>query len=482
MSDGYETVIGLEIHAELSTESKIFCGCQNAFGAAPNTLCCPVCTGLPGALPVLNAQVVEYAVKMGLALGCHINTLSWMDRKHYFYPDLPKAYQISQNDRPLCETGQLQYLVGGQPRHLGITRIHIEEDAGKLLHDAATDTTLIDYNRCGVPLIEIVTEPDLRSADEAKAAMEEITRILLALGISDARMQEGSIRADVNVSVRPKGQAAYGVRNELKNINSFGAVHRAIVHEAARQRQILAKGGVIGQETRRWNDLEKTSVVLRTKEETHDYRFFPEPDLPPFEVPEKTIMALSAQIPELPATKTLRYQQAYALPPDDALLLAGRKPFADFFEAAVALRKAAPRQLANWLLGDVSKLLNEHRAELGDTRLTPDKLVTLVEAIDAGTISGTAGKQVLEHIISKDTSVETAIEMLGLKQVSDAETLNTLVNSVIRENPAAVADWRAGKKQAQGFLLGRCIKASGGRANPQVTASLLRQVLDDICE
>ena len=332
VNERYEVIVGLEIHAELCTKTKIFCGCKNAFGAEVNTLCCPVCMGLPGSLPVLNKQVVDYAIKMGCALGCTINRVSKNDRKNYYYPDLPKAYQISQFDVPLCEHGALDILVDGEVKRVGITRIHIEEDAGKLIHDDAFAGSLVDFNRCGVPLIEIVSEPDLRSAEEAKAYMEAITGILLYLGISDAKMQEGSVRADVNVSVRPRGQAEFGTRTEMKNVNSFGAVYRAIQYEAQRQIEVLEAGGTLD---RVLDDAKGVNYVLRTKEDAQDYRYFPEPDLLTFVVSEQHVRELADSVPELPVAKTLRYVKEYGLNQDDAQLLASSKPRSEFFDACV---------------------------------------------------------------------------------------------------------------------------------------------------
>lgn len=477
LQSGYEMVIGLEVHAELSTNTKIFCSCKNEFGAQPNTLCCPVCTGMPGALPVLNKQVVEYAVKMGHALHCEINHISKSDRKNYFYPDLPKAYQISQFDVPLCGKGYLDILVAGQVRRIGVTRIHIEEDAGKLIHDSETDGTLADYNRCGVPLVEIVSEPDLRSAEEAKAYMEGIAAILLYLGISDAKMQEGSMRADVNVSVRPKGSTAFGTRCEMKNVNSFNAVYRAVNFEAARQIEILQQGGVVEQQTRRWDDAKGKSVVMRTKEDAQDYRYFPDPDLLTFTISQQQVQALKAATPELPLAKAQRYMAEYALSEYDALVLTADKQRADFFDAAVQLAVCEPKAIANWLLGDILKYLNDKNIELAQTKLTPTGLATMVARIEKGTISNTAGKTVLTVMLETGAQPDAIIAEKGLAQISDTSALQAIVKTVLANNTNAVADYKNGKTNVLGFLVGQCMKASKGQGNPAVMKALLEAEL-----
>lgn len=473
LSEKYEVIVGLEIHAELCTETKIFCGCKNEFGAEVNTLCCPVCMGMPGTLPVLNRQVVDYAIKMGHALGCRINRISKMDRKNYFYPDLPKAYQISQFDIPLCEHGSLDILMNGQVKRVGITRIHIEEDAGKLIHDDAFEGSLVDYNRCGVPLIEIVSEPDLRSAEEAKVYMETITGILLYLGISDAKMQEGSVRADVNVSVRPRGQKEFGTRTEMKNVNSFGAVYRAIQYEANRQMEVLEAGGSIEQETRRWDDAKGVNIVLRTKEDAQDYRYFPEPDLLTFEVSEERVQQLKAEVPELPVAKALRYVQQFGLNQDDAQLLASSKARSAFFDASVALNKCDKKAISNWMIGDIAKILNERRIEITDTALTPEKLTDMIVLIEQGTISNTAAKTVLDEIIVHDVNPADVVKEKGLAQVSDESALAAIADQVLAANTKAVADYKGGKTNVLGFLVGQCMKASKGQGNPAKLRELL---------
>lgn len=476
----YEVVIGLEVHAELCTETKIFCGCKNAFGAEVNTLCCPVCMGMPGTLPVLNKQVVDYAIKMGHALNCSINRVSKNDRKNYFYPDLPKAYQISQFDVPLCENGYLDILVNGDVRRIGITRIHIEEDAGKLIHDDSFDGTLADYNRCGVPLIEMVSEPDLRSAEEAKAYMEAITNILLYLGISDAKMQEGSVRADVNVSVRPRGQKEFGTRTEMKNVNSFGAVYRAIQYEAQRQIEVISKGGVIEQETRRWDDAKGKSYVMRSKEDAQDYRYFPDPDLLTFEVSEAHVQELKDSIPELPVAKALRYVKEYGLLPVDAELLASNRARSEFFDACVALGNCDKKLICNWMIGDVAKILNERRIEITDTALTKENLTEMIALIEKGTISNTAAKTVLDVIIETDVPPAKVVEEKGLAQISDSGALGKIVDDILANNPKAVADYKGGKTNVAGFLVGQCMKASRGQGNPGVLREMLLSAIEKL--
>ena len=480
MNNNFETVIGLEVHAELNTKTKIFCSCENRFGAEVNTLCCPVCMGLPGTLPVLNQQVVESAVKMGHALNCKINGVTKQDRKNYFYPDLPKAYQISQFDVPLCEHGYLDILVGDDVRRIGVTRIHIEEDAGKLIHDDSFDGTLCDYNRCGVPLIEIVSEPDLRSAEEAKAYLETITTILLYLGISDAKMQEGSVRCDVNVSVRPKGATEFGTRCEMKNVNSFGAVYRAIVYESERQMEVLASGGTVHQETRRWDDAKGKSIVMRSKEDAQDYRYFPDPDLLTFVVSDEKIAALKASLPELPTAKTLRYVKDFGLQKVDAQLLSVNKARADFFDSCVALGRCEAKTVANWVLGDIAKLLNEQRIEITDTALTPEHLVSMIELINKGTISNTAAKTVLEEMMAKDVEPEEVVKEKGLAQISDSSALAGIVDKVLADNPKAVADYKKGKTNVSGFLVGQCMRATRGQGNPATLRDMVIAAIEKL--
>ena len=480
MNEKYEIVIGLEVHAELCTNTKIFCGCKNAFGAEVNTLCCPICMGMPGTLPVLNKQVVDYAIKMGHALGCTISRISKNDRKNYFYPDLPKAYQISQFDVPLCENGHLDILVGDAVKRVGITRIHIEEDAGKLIHDDSFDGTLADYNRCGVPLIEMVSEPDLRSAEEAKAYLEAITTILLYLGISDAKMQEGSVRADVNVSVRPYGQKEFGTRTEMKNVNSFGAVYRSIQYESARQIEVIENGGVIEQETRRWDDANGISVLMRSKEDAQDYRYFPDPDLLTFEVSETHVQELKDAIPELPVAKTLRYVKDYGLVQVDAQLLASNMARSAFFDSCVAMKKCDAKLISNWLIGDIAKILNERRIEIADTALTKENLTDMVCLIEKGVISNTAAKTVLDVIIENDIAPEKVVAEKGLAQVNDTGALSAIVDNVLAGNAKAVEDYKSGKTNVIGFLVGQCMKASKGQGNPGILKDMVVAAIEKL--
>lgn len=476
----YEIIVGLEVHAELCTNSKIFCGCKNAFGAEVNTLCCPVCMGMPGTLPVLNKQVVDYAITMGHALNCDINRVTKSDRKNYFYPDLPKAYQISQFDIPLCGKGNLDVLVGDTVKRIGITRIHIEEDAGKLIHDDSFDGTLADYNRCGVPLIEIVSEPDMRSAEDAKAYLETVTAILLYLGISDAKMQEGSVRADVNVSVRPVGQKTFGTRTEMKNVNSFGAVYRSIQYEAARQIEIIENGGKIDQETRRWDDMKGVSFLMRSKEDAQDYRYFPDPDLLTFEVSQNRVNELKKLVPELPVAKIIRYQKEFGLPKDDAVLLGFNKTRAAFFENCADKKACDAKLLANWLLGDIAKYLNENRKEIQDTALTGDNLNKMVSLIEKNVISNTAAKSILEVILVENKEPEIIAKEKNLIQINDSSALNTIVNNVLAENAKAVEDYKNGKTNVLGFLVGQCMKQSKGQGNPNILRDMVSKAIDSL--
>ncbi len=474
----YEMVVGLEVHAELNTKTKIFCGCKNSFGAAVNTQVCPVCMGFPGTLPVLNGAVVDYAIKMGHALGCTINNLCKQDRKNYFYPDLPKAYQISQFDIPLCSDGKLDILVDGKPVTIGVTRIHIEEDAGKLIHLDKAGGTLVDMNRCGVPLIEIVSEPDFRSTAQVKAYLDTIKLILQYLDISDCKMQEGSIRCDVNVSARKKGDTAFGTRTEMKNVNTFSGAVRAIEYEFARQVEILEAGGSISQETLRWDDQQGRNFPLRSKEDAHDYRYFREPDLPPIVVSPEHVQELKDSLPELPNVKAIRFVGEYGLPMYDAQLLCEARTKAEFFERCVGLCSATPKTVSNWVLGDVTKVLNERNCDIADLKLTPENLAEMIDLIEAGTISVTAGKTVLETIVDEDVKPSALVEKLGLKQVSDTAELEGIVSEVLKGNPKAVEDYKKGKTNVTGFLVGQCMRATKGKANPGVLGELVKKLLE----
>ncbi|MDD6308691.1 MAG: Asp-tRNA(Asn)/Glu-tRNA(Gln) amidotransferase subunit GatB [Clostridia bacterium] len=475
----YETVIGLEVHAELATETKIYCSCANQFGGDTNTRCCPVCVGLPGSLPVLNARVVEYAILAGLAMHCNIAEQCKQDRKNYFYPDLPKAYQISQFDIPLCADGYVEIDIDEATKRIGITRIHIEEDAGKLLHAEGGNFSLVDYNRGGVPLIEIVSEPDMRSPEEAAAYLETIKSILQAIGVSDCKMQEGSLRCDINVSVRPEGQKEFGVRSECKNVNSFRAAVRAIRYERDRQIAVLEAGGVVEQETRRWDDAKGESYVMRSKEEAHDYRYFPEPDLMPIHVDAAWVERLRKTLPELPQEKKRRYKSDFDLPDYDAGLLGASVGLATIFEATVT-EGAKPKLVSNWLLGDISKILNEKGIEATEIPFDGKALFELLAFIENGTITGTIAKQVLPKMFDEGKSAKQIVEEEGLAQINDEGAIASLIQEVLAANEAAVQDFRSGKDRAIGFLTGQVMRASKGKANPGVIQAKLREALDAV--
>ena len=473
----YEMIVGLEVHAELSTQSKIFCSCKNKFGLEVNSQCCPICSGMPGTLPTLNEKVVEYAVKMGHALNCKINRVCKQDRKNYFYPDLPKAYQISQFDIPLCENGYLDVMVGDETKRIGVTRIHIEEDAGKLIHDDSFDGSLVDFNRCGVPLIEIVSEPDIRSSEEAKAYLDTIRQILQYLDISDCKMQEGSIRADVNVSVRPKGSSEFGTRCEMKNVNSFSAVVRAIEYEAKRQIELIENGGVVEQETRRWDDAKGQNFLLRSKEDAHDYRYFPEPDLLTIVLEQEYVDKLKEEIPELPNVKFAGYLKEMGLAKADAALLVDNLEKSKLFEATAALKQCQPKNIANWILGDISKYLNESNKPLEETALTSQNLADLIENVEKGVISNSAGKTVLDVILEQDKKVSDVISEKGLAQISDSSALQETVKEVLAANEKSIQDYKNGKTNAFGYLVGQCMKATKGKGNPNIIKELIQNYL-----
>ena len=477
----YEMIVGLEVHAELSTKTKIYCGCKNEFGSEVNTNCCPICTAMPGTLPTLNEKVLEYAVKMGHACNCSINRICKQDRKNYFYPDLPKAYQISQFDIPLCEQGYLDVMVDdkGGTKRIGITRIHIEEDAGKLIHDDSFAGSLVDFNRCGVPLIEIVSEPDIRSSAEAHAYLETIKSILQYLDISDCKMQEGSIRCDVNVSVRPVGQEKFGTRVEMKNVNSFSGAVRAIEYEAKRQISVLEAGGVIEQETRRWDDMNGCNVLLRSKEDANDYRYFPEPDLGTIVLEQAYVDRLKAELPELPNKKTARYMEEYGLPRFDSGLLVQNIATDRFFEACVELKRCQPKSIANWLLGDISRLLHEKNIEITDTKLTPEHLADMIALIDQKKISNTAGKTVVEEMMWQGKEPGAIVAEKGLAQVSDTGALEAIAREVLEQNAKAVEDYKNGKTNVAGFLVGQCMRLSKGQGNPAVLQEIVLRLISE---
>ncbi|NTV88916.1 MAG: Asp-tRNA(Asn)/Glu-tRNA(Gln) amidotransferase subunit GatB [Clostridiales bacterium] len=473
----YEIVIGLEIHVELATKSKIFCSCTTEFGGDPNTHCCPICTGMPGVLPVLNKKVVEYAVKAGLATNCSISEFSKQDRKNYFYPDLPKAYQVSQYDLPICTNGHIEIETEAGRKTVGITRIHIEEDAGKLMHDEWDTGTMIDYNRCGVPLIEIVTEPDMRSPEEAKALMERIKAILEYLEVSDCKMQEGSMRADVNLSVMPKGSDKFGTRTEMKNLNSLRAILRAAENETQRQIREIEAGGVIVQETRRWDDNKGISYSMRSKEEAHDYRYFPEPDLVPVIMDKEWLESIKNTLPELPEARKQRYMADFSLPEYDAAIITGSKHMADFFEDAVK-ETSNTKAVSNWIMGDLMKLLKEKGLETDEIPFDGVMLARLVNLIDKGTISGTIAKKVFEKVFESGKDPAAIVKEEGLEVVNDEGALTEAIRRILDANPQSVVDFKSGKEKAFGFLVGQAMREMKGKADPQSINRILRTELE----
>lgn len=472
----YEVVIGLEVHAELSTKSKIYCSCTTEFGGDVNTHICPICIGMPGTLPVLNKNVVEYAIRAGLATNCSISEYSKMDRKNYFYPDLPKAYQISQYDIPLCYDGYIDIDVNGTEKRIGITRIHIEEDAGKLIHDDKGVASFIDYNRSGVPLIEIVSEPDMRSAEEVKAYLENLKAILEYINVSDCKMQEGSFRADVNLSVRKKGENKLGTRTEMKNLSSFRAVVRAIEGEAARQIEEIEAGRVIVQETRRWDEGKNMSYSMRSKEEAHDYRYFPEPDLMIIEVDAKWKEEIKNSLPELPRDRKKRYINDFSLPEYDASILTSSKMLADFFEET-AIKSNNAKAASNWVMGEVLRVLKEKQMEVQKIPFPAEYLAELITLIDKGTISGTIGKIVFEEMFIHGKKPEIIVEEKGLKVINDQEEILNIVSEVLNKNVKSVEDYKNGKSKAFGFLVGQVMKETKGKADPKIVNEMLKKEL-----
>ncbi len=476
----YETVIGLEIHAELLTESKIWCGCSTRFGAEPNTQVCPVCLGLPGSLPVLNKKALEYAVKAGLALGCRIAPFSKFDRKNYFYPDLPKAYQLSQFDLPFCIDGAVEFELDGEAHRVRINRVHLEEEAGKSVHSGdnivGSDYTLVDYNRTGIPLIEIVTEPDLRSPEEARVFLERLRTLLLYTGVSDCKMQEGSLRCDANVSIRPVGSTELGVKTEVKNMNSFRAVQRALEYEVKRQQSVLRSGERVVQETRHWNEQRGVTTSMRSKEESHDYRYFPDPDLTPVALSEEQIEAWRGELPELPAQRARRFQEEYGLPEYDADVLTASRAVADFYES-VAQSLGDAKTASNWVMGEVLRILNEADQEIDESDLTPEALTELLRLVASGTISNNVAKEVFEEMVKTGKSAAEIVKEKGLEQISDESALEAVIETVIAENPGPAQDIRDGKDKAIGFLVGQVMKATRGKANPQRVNQMLRAKL-----
>ncbi|MGN0316505.1 MAG: Asp-tRNA(Asn)/Glu-tRNA(Gln) amidotransferase subunit GatB [Lachnospira sp.] len=483
MAKEYEVVIGLEVHVELATKTKIFCGCSTEFGGAPNTHTCPVCTGMPGSLPVLNKKVVEYAMAVGLATNCTITKDCKFDRKNYFYPDNPQNYQISQLYLPICRDGHVDVkLKDGTEKAIRIHEIHMEEDAGKLIHDEWEDVSFVDFNRSGVPLIEIVSEPDMRSAEEVIAYLTKLRNTIQYLGASDCKLQEGSMRADVNLSVRPKGSTEFGTRTETKNLNSFSAIERAIKAETARQIDIIEAGEKVVQETRRWNDDKEYSYAMRSKEDAQDYRYFPDPDLVPIHISDEWLDEIRAAQPEFKEEKMQRYIDEFGLPEYDAEILTDSKRLTEIFEEATAISNK-PKKVSNWLMGETMRLMKEKSASTGrefraeELTFSPKSLARIIELNDAGTINNNAAKEIFEKIFDEDMDVDKYVEEHGLKQVNDEGALKATVEKVIADNPQSVADYKAGKDKAIGFLVGQTMKAMQGKANPGMVNQLLKELL-----
>ena len=476
MAKQYETVIGLEVHVELATKTKIFCGCSTAFGGAPNTHTCPVCTGMPGSLPVLNKQVVEYAAAIGLATNCEITQVCKFDRKNYFYPDNPQNYQISQLYLPIARNGYVEIEVGEQKKKIRIHEMHMEEDAGKLVHDEWDDTSLVDYNRSGVPLVEIVSEPDMRSADEVMAYLEKLRLIIQYLGASDCKLQEGSMRADVNLSVREVGASEFGTRTEMKNLNSFKAIARAIDGERQRQIDLIEAGRAVVQETRRWDDNKESSHAMRSKEDAQDYRYFPEPDLVPIVISDEWIAEIKARQPEFRTEKLERYNREFDIPRYDAEIITNSKKMADIFEATTAIC-GKPKKVANWLMVETLRLLKERGQEPEDICFAPEYLAKLIELTEAGTINSSVAKEVFEKIFDENVDPEKYVEEKGLKIVQDDGALEEVLKKVIADNPQAVADYKGGKEKALGALVGQTMKVMKGKANPGAVNKKLRDML-----
>ncbi len=474
----WEIVMGLEVHVELSTKTKVFCSCTTEFGGTPNTHCCPVCTGFPGTLPTLNKKVLEYAVMAGLALGCNINNYNKFDRKNYFYPDLPKAYQISQLYLPFCKDGHLEISADGETKQIGIHEIHMEEDAGKLIHSDDGNVSYIDYNRCGVPLIEIVSEPDFRTADEVIAYLENLKSRLLYLGVSDCKMQEGSLRADVNLSVRPKGSSEFGTRTEMKNINSFKAIKRAIAYESARQIKILEQGGQVLQETRRWDDTKGQSFAMRSKENAEDYRYFPEPDIPPLLLSEEYIDSLKNALPEFADQKVLRFMESYGLSKADAELLAGDKYLATLFEDTVAICNQ-PKEVRYWMISQLLFFINEKNIDPKDISLDVNTFASFIKLVLDGRVSKQNGKQVFEAMLFSDGAfdAEKYIKENGLEQVDDSEAVREAVKRIIAANQGPVEQYKAGQTKVVGFFVGQVMREMRGKAAPDTVNRMVAEEL-----
>jgi len=472
----FETVIGLEVHAQMLTDTKIFCSCSTKFGAAPNSHTCPVCLGMPGVLPVLNKKVVEYAMKMALATNCEINKSCEFARKNYFYPDLPKGYQISQYAYPLAEHGHVILDINGEQKKIGITRIHMEEDAGKLMHDEHNPVSYVDLNRTGVPLIEIVSEPDMRSSEEAADYLKRLHEILVYLEICDGNMEEGSFRCDANVSIRPRGQKEYGTRTELKNMNSFRNVQRALEYEIKRQQYLVENGGTVIQETRLWDDAQGATNSMRSKEEAHDYRYFPDPDLVPILVDDAWVEKIKKDLPELPLVKRERFVKDYQIPAYDAGVLTADKALANYFEEVVKLC-AKPKVASNWIMGDVMKFLNEDKLDISQCPIKAQSLADMIRLIEEGAISGKMAKEIVEDMYKTGKSPQMIIEEKGLVQITDEGELVKTITAIIEANPGQLKDYRGGKEKLFGFFVGQVMKATQGKANPQLVNELLKKML-----
>jgi aspartyl-tRNA(Asn)/glutamyl-tRNA(Gln) amidotransferase subunit B len=473
----FEAVIGLEVHAQLLTDSKIFCGCSTRSGHAPNTVTCPVCTGMPGALPVLNRRAVDFGILLGLATGCRIARGCEFARKNYFYPDLPKGYQITQHENPLCEAGSIEIETGQGTKAIGITRIHMEEDAGKTIHEAEAGRSLVDYNRSGVPLLEIVSEPVLSSPGEAAAYLRELRLILMYLGICDGNLEEGSMRCDANVSLRPAGSEVLGTRTELKNMNSFRNIQRALKYEIFRQQEILEAGGEVLQETMLWDDSRGVTVSMRSKEESHDYRYFPEPDLVPVDIDEAWIEVIRQGLPELPAARRSRLCREHGIPPYDAGVLTQSRDLADYYEACVR-ELDAPKEISNWVMTEVMRALNETGASIAGFTVRPEALAGLVGLVRKGSISGSMAKEVFSEMVSTGGAPDEIVSRRGLGQISDQGRLAALAREIIEKHPAEAEKYRAGKAGLLGFFVGQLMKATRGEANPKLANQVMKELLE----
>ena len=473
----WEIVMGLEVHTELATKTKIFCGCSTEFGGEPNTHVCEICSGMPGTLPLLNKRVVEFAIRTGVATNCTITQNNKFDRKNYFYPDLPKAYQISQLYLPICRNGYIEVNTkDGEKKKIGIHEIHMEEDAGKLIHDEFEDCTLVDYNRCGVPLLEIVSEPDFRSAEEVIDYLSKLRAILQYTGVSDCKMQEGSLRADVNLSVRPKGQAEFGTRTEMKNLNSFHAIERAIAYEAQRQIELIEDGEKVVQETRRWDDNKGYSYAMRSKEDAQDYKYFPEPDLPPIEISDEQIEEIKSTMPELPEKKRERYLNELGLPEYDTGIITGDIALVKFFESTLE-KCDSPKDVANWIMGEVMKLLNDSATLTENNPLKPEALAAVINMVKSNKINRGTGKKVLEKVFTDGVDPEKYVEENNLAQVTDLSALRPIIEQVIAENEKSVSEYKAGKTQAMGYIMGQAMRALKGKAPAQEVQKILKEIL-----